>query len=90
LGIQGARVSQVDQLEVYTRPLVDGSLAVVLFNRSPSAGLITVYWDDLNWESNVQADVRDLWAQQDLGTFTGSYSANVNSHAAVMLKIKQQ
>jgi hypothetical protein len=33
------------------------------------------------------ATVRDLWKQKDLGTVTGTVSAMVNSHGAVLLRI---
>jgi hypothetical protein len=31
--------------------------------------------------------VRDLWAHRDVGSFTGSYAADVQGHSVVMLKI---
>ena len=34
--------------------------------------------------------VRDLWANRDLGVVTGEVSATVNSHGAVLLRIKPQ
>ena len=33
------------------------------------------------------ATVRDLWNQKDLGSVTGTVSATVNSHGAVLLRI---
>lgn len=34
--------------------------------------------------------VRDLWARKDLGTVTDAVSATVNSHGAVLLRVKPQ
>jgi hypothetical protein len=31
--------------------------------------------------------VRDVWEHKDVGSFTGSYSAKVGSHAVVMVRI---
>jgi hypothetical protein len=31
---------------------------------------------------------RDLWTQKDLGAFTGTVSATVNSHGAVLLRLR--
>jgi len=32
--------------------------------------------------------VRDIWEHEDLGKKTGSFSANVPSHGAVVIKVK--
>ena len=75
--------------EVWVSPLSDGSQAVLLFNRANTgAEPITVKWTDLNIPSNRSALVRDLWARQDLGSFTHSYtSPPINFHQIMMLKI---
>jgi hypothetical protein len=75
--------------EVWAGPLFNGSQAVVLLNRnSTNSEMITIKWTDLGWSATQPALVRDLWAQQDVGTFTGSYtSPNIERHAVQMLKI---
>ena len=77
------------QLEVWAGPLADGSQAVLLFNRGSSGSEpITVQWSDIGFPADHSATVRDLWAHQDLGTFTGKYtSPNINAHSVMMLKI---
>jgi hypothetical protein len=77
------------ELEVWAGPLSDGSQAVVLLNRANSGSQpITVQWSDIGFPGDHSAVVRDLWARQDLGTFTGNYtSPNVNAHSVAMLKI---
>eukprot|EP00026_Physarum_polycephalum_P008699 Phypoly_transcript_08795.p1 GENE.Phypoly_transcript_08795~~Phypoly_transcript_08795.p1 ORF type:complete len:395 (+),score=34.18 Phypoly_transcript_08795:71-1255(+) len=87
LGKEGRRVVQDGQLEVWVRELSGNTLAVALFNRSPETAAITADWADIGLESGVSADVRDLWARSDLGSFTGSYSAKVVSHGTVLVKI---
>jgi hypothetical protein len=77
------------ELEVWAGPLSDGSQAVLLFNRGDSNNdQITVKWSDIGFPVDHPAVVRDLWNRIDYGVFTGSYtSTNINSHAAIMLKI---
>lgn len=77
------------ELEVWAGPLFGGSQAVVLLNRADSGSEeITVQWNDIGFPPNHSATVRDLWAHQDLGTFTGSFtSPKINTHAAMMLNI---
>jgi alpha-galactosidase len=87
-GIQGRRVAQEGPLEVWMKPLADGSKAVGLFNRAygrtPVA--ITVYFRDI--DIGEKASVRDLWAHKNLGVFTGSFTATVPSHGVVMIEVK--
>ena len=77
------------ELEIWAGPLQGGSQAVVLLNRGENDNeQITVNWTDIGFPMNQAATVRDLWAHQDLGKFTGSYTASsIASHAAVMLNI---
>ena len=81
-------VSSTMTNEVWSRTLgYDFSTkAVVLFNRNGAATNITVNWTDIGLQAGT-ATVRDLWAHADLGTFTNSFTTNVPSHAAVLLKI---
>jgi alpha-galactosidase len=86
LGVQGHRVAQEGELEVWMKPLADGSNAVGLFNRGWGATPITVEFRDLGISGT--ATVRDLWARKDLGMFTGSFTATVPKHGVVMIKVK--
>lgn len=74
-------------LEVYAGPLVDKSIVVVLFNRAASAASITALWEDFGLAQSTKAAVRDLWAHKDLGPFTGNFTATVESHGVVMVKL---
>jgi len=86
LGVQGHRVWEEGALEVWTKPLADGSKAVGLFNRSEGSLPISVSFPDI--EVGRTAHVRDLWAQKDLGTFNESYTADVPKHGVVLVKGK--
>ena len=90
LGYQGRVVANPgSDLEVWSKNLVGtNSRAVALFNRGQGNASMTVQWSDLGIPAGA-ATVRDLWAHQDLGTFTGSYTANnVGAHSVVMLRIE--
>jgi alpha-galactosidase len=87
LGREGRRVRKNGDLEVWSKPLSDGSRAVILFNRGTSEGDVSVSWEEIAYTGHLPAKVRDLWAHKDLGKFTGSYSANVAPHSVVMIKI---
>jgi alpha-galactosidase len=97
-GIQGHRVAQEGPLEVWMKPLADGSKAVGLFNRQYTLPPeeepvyadrpvpITVYFRDIGVDET--ATVRDLWTRRDLGTFKDSYTAPVATHGVVMIKVR--
>jgi alpha-galactosidase len=85
-GVQGHRVAQEGPLEVWAKPLADGSTAVALFNRGESANPVTLQLKDIGVSGS--ASVRDLWAHRDLGSVSGSYTVTVPRHGAAMLKVK--
>jgi alpha-galactosidase len=87
LGREGRRIRKDGGLEVWVKPLSDGTRAVILFNRGPSEADVSVFWEEIAYPNHLSAKVRDLWSHKDLGSVTGKYSAKVPSHSVVMLKI---
>ena len=84
---QAVPVSRKNGCEVWARPLADGSLAVGLFNRSFVECEVTADFSDLGITG--KHTVRDLWRQQDLGKFSGSFTAKVPRHGVVFVKISK-
>jgi alpha-galactosidase len=87
-GVEGRRVRQDGNLEVWSKPMQDGSRAVVLLNRGPEDQKIGVSWEDLGYPAHLSAKVRDLWQAKDLGEHTGRFSATVAPHSVVMVTVK--
>lgn len=85
--MQGRRVRDRGALEVWMKPLADGSRAVILFNRGTEAARITARWEDIGLFPGGPAVVRDLWRKADVGTFTASYEAEVEPHGIVMVQV---
>ena len=85
LGAAGGPVSQQDGLEVWSKKLADGSLAVGLFNRSDLEDTVTADWSKLGITGRYA--VRDLWLRKDLGRFNDKYAASVPSHGVVLLRL---
>lgn len=86
---RGQYLTVKPDLEIWAGPLTGGSQAVVLLNQGDSeSNEITVSWTDIGFPVNHSATVRDLWAHQDVGTFTGHYtSPKVNPHEVIMVNI---
>jgi alpha-galactosidase len=86
LGVQGHRVVQEGPLEVWMKPLEDGSKALGLFNRGWGATSMTVNFRDVGLGDS--ANVRDLWTRKDLGRFQVTYTAVVPQHGVVLIRAK--
>jgi alpha-galactosidase len=87
LGVQGHRVAKSNDLEVWAGPLANGDVAVILFNRSPSAANITAQWADIGLAKGTAATARDLWSKANLGSFTDSLQLAVPTHAVRTLRL---
>jgi alpha-galactosidase len=76
--------------QIWSRPLADPSArAVALFNPTDTSAAITVRWADVGLAPG-DALVRDLWAHADRGVVADSFTAMVEPHGTVMLKITAQ
>jgi alpha-galactosidase len=87
MGKQGDRVSAEGPIEVWVRPLADGSKAVGIFNRHPSAMTTQVNFQKLGFPHAVKA--KDLWLGKDLGTISAPYTATVPGHGVLFLRVSQ-
>jgi alpha-galactosidase len=86
-GEQGRRVWDEGPLEIWVKPLADGSKAVGLFNRGESTLQIVLHLNQIG--AGPKAKLRDLWEQRDLGSVENSYTADVPKHGVVMLKVSK-
>jgi len=83
--IDGDRVST--DMEVWAKPLNEsGARAVVLLNAGDTAQQITAHFTEVGLTGGA-ASVRDLWQHSELGSFVDSYTATVQSHGVVALKV---
>jgi alpha-galactosidase len=78
-------VYQRERLELWAKPLADGTIAIGLFNRGLQAAKMTATWKELGVSGRKR--VRDLWLQKDLGDVNGEFSTSVPAHGAVLVKI---
>jgi alpha-galactosidase len=83
---QATSVRRSGDSVVYTKALEDGSWAVGLFNRGEKPATVRVRWSDLQL-TGAQI-VRDLWRQQDLGTFADHFETAVPRHAVRLVRIR--
>jgi alpha-galactosidase len=85
LGKQATCVAKDGDLNVYAKPLEDGSWAVGLINRGTENATVTLKWSDLKLTG--KQTVRDLWRQKDVGVFDQQFSSPVAPHGVVLLRV---
>ena len=90
LGIQGTRIKNDNGLQVWQKPLSDGSIAVALLNVTNSPSEMIVSLNEIGLKKGVTSSVRNLWDRKELPTITDFYKTQVESHGVVVLKIKKQ
>jgi alpha-galactosidase len=82
-GHQGYKVYQKGGIEIYNKPLFDGTTAVLLLNKDSLPADISVKWDKIGLAGTQK--VRDLWAGKDIGSYNGSFTAKGLTQNGVML-----
>jgi alpha-galactosidase len=102
LGQQARRVGTRQGVEIWQKPLEDGSVAVGLFNtggfgetpqsyfRREAAKPVTfaLRLSDLGLTGRWAA--RDLWRQQDLGDATQGVTTSIRDHGVVVLRLTRR
>jgi alpha-galactosidase len=86
-GVQGHRVWEEGPLEIWVKPLADGSQAVGLFNRSDAA--LGLQLDSKLIGAQPSAKLRDLLDHKDLGPIKDLYSTEVPGHGVVLLRVSK-
>ncbi|WP_433046715.1 glycoside hydrolase family 27 protein [Dactylosporangium sp. CS-033363] len=79
LGRAGTVVASHDGLDVLTRPLAGGDVAVLLFNETGADA-------DMGWSVPGATAVHDLWA----GTTVAAIRARVPAHGVAMYRVSRQ
>jgi alpha-galactosidase len=99
LGKSARLVSEENDVQVWVKPLEDGSYAVGMFNidgfqKTPQSyfrwgdEMIKPYELDLTKLGlNGKYTIRDVWRQKDLGKFTGKFKTDIRHHGVVMIRV---
>ena len=85
-GVQGYKVYDDGDHEIFNKPLSDGTTAVLLLNKGGRDADITVTWDMIGLKGRQQ--VRDIWQRRDLGRYSGSFTArSLPEHGHMLVKV---
>ncbi|MFC5411078.1 NPCBM/NEW2 domain-containing protein [Larkinella bovis] len=102
LGKSARLLVEENGVQIWVKPLEDGSVAVGLFNVADFGKTPQSYF---RWGNEKPRDysldlakigltgkykLRDVWRQKDLGVFTGSFQTAIRHHGVVMLRMSPQ
>jgi alpha-galactosidase len=86
LGRQATRAATWSSVDIYLKPLEDGSTALGFFNRDSQPQNFT-YTKLVRLGLEGKQHVRDLWRQTDLPDVDGAITVKINPHGVVLLKL---
>jgi alpha-galactosidase len=87
LGKQGDRLYESGDLEVWTKPLSGGRVAVGLFNRSWSKRDVSVDLAEIGFRNG--GNVHDVWKGKDLGHRSGVFTDILVKHGVTLLIVSK-
>jgi alpha-galactosidase len=87
LGREAVRAFEDGGVEVWTRPLADGALAVGIFNRNADEKQAGFPWARIGLAA-APTTVRDLWRHADVAPDASLCTCVVAGHGVVLLRVK--
>jgi alpha-galactosidase len=85
MGVQGKAVGQVNDVELYARPLNNGESALVAVNRADHSTTVKLPWSEMHVAAG--AKVRDLWKHEDF-TAKEDQEFTIPAHGSLMFRMK--
>lgn len=80
LGVQGRKLSEPGDLEVWAGPLSRKRVAVALWNRGKNTQPITMFWSQLGLDPAATYSAREIWTNKTWSDASGSLPIFVESH----------
>jgi alpha-galactosidase len=102
LGKPARLLSDEDGVQIWAKPLEDGSISVGLFNIANFGKTPETYflWGDEKAKNYTfdftkiglkgKYKIRDVWRQKELGSFSGTFTTDIQHHGVVMLRMFPQ
>jgi alpha-galactosidase len=97
LGVQGFKMFDYGDVEIWAKPLANNDWAICFLNRADSPKPV-----ELNWKENpiydgvsgknaefpvVEYSIRDLWAKKELGTTKDKFIATIPGHDVILVRL---
>lgn len=85
LGKQASRIIETGGVQVWTKALADGSIAVGIFNLGEEPVNYKLNFADLKLAG--KQTVRNVWTREDKGVYTDAVDAKINRHGVQLYKL---
>jgi alpha-galactosidase len=87
MGRQGTRKWKEGDVEVWTKPLRDGSTAIGIFNRGITTRKLSVGWRDVGLRS-APTMIRDVWRRTHPRPSPFGYPVQLAPHGVALLRVR--
>lgn len=84
-GIQGKKVYDEGDFEIWSKPLQNGDLAVIFFNRNEKKHELPALWLKAGVQNNMK--IFDVWKHQVVGTTNETKSVKVEGHSVLFFRL---
>jgi alpha-galactosidase len=86
LGKQSTRIWSSGDVEVWRKPLSDGSAAVAIFNRGNATASAHFSWSSVGFAKAPR--LRDLWKHTDVPDVANDFSAEIPAHGVLLFRAR--
>ena len=87
---QCATIGLTEYWDIYSGPLADNRVLVLLLNRDSEAHNMRFQWTDIpGLEPSRVYFFRDVYGKRELGGFSAEFSSRVSGHSSVMLVLRE-
>lgn len=84
-GIQGYKVYDDNDYEIWKKPLDNGDIAVIFFNRNKQKFELPTLWEKIGIEKNMK--VFDIWKHAEIGTTDAIGSVSLEGHSVIFYRL---
>jgi alpha-galactosidase len=87
LGIEGSKKYDNGDFEIWTKPLKNDEIAVILFNRNKTTFDFKIDWAWAGIQGSY--NLRDIWKHKDIGTSEKNVLFSIPGHSVVFLRFSK-
>lgn len=79
LGIQGSKILDDGDFEIWSKKMSNNRTAIILFNRNGHDQTVEIEWSKLGFKQ--KNNLFDIWKREDIGTVNANKTINIPGHS---------